>query len=420
MTQSANRSRSHRPASHLKRRGAVTPLIAFLLVPFAGMVAFALDVAWIVQSRSDLQSAADSAALAGAEQLMSGYVQYSLPIQTAQSTIISTSETTAKTYAKNFASYNTAGGVSSLTLNDGDIEFGFTDASNNYTAAPGYTGYPNTVKVTMRLDSSANGALKLFFAPVLGITSTNVRVTAAATIYTSTVTSLQSSPTVNSPILPMTLDVNAWDTYTSTGKSSDGTVHSSANGAPQMEVYPSPSTGSGNFGMLSLDNSSNSSSAISSWVTNGLSSSDISALKSSNLIPVSMSNSSWNWSGVSGFKAGDLNDLTVGSTYVLLLFEPVVGTPGSQYEAATGTTYQATDKSAGAATPGSGGVGSNAYYNIIKVVGVQITQLDKSSDAYVQPAAVINPTFLYDSSTTTPAGTAASFTTTFAPPKLTQ
>ena len=46
------------------RRGAVTPLIAFLLVPFTGMIAFAIDIAWIVQSRSDLQSAADAAALA--------------------------------------------------------------------------------------------------------------------------------------------------------------------------------------------------------------------------------------------------------------------------------------------------------------------------------------------------------------------
>ena len=159
------RLRNRHPAA---RRGAVVPLIALMLVPFTGLVAFAIDIAWIVQSRSDLQSAADAAALAGAEQLMNGYVQYSLPGQTLKTSILTTAETSAKTYAKNFASYNTAGGVSSLTLNDADIEFGYTDASNNYTAAPGYTGYPNTIKVTMRLDSSANGSLKLFFAPIFG------------------------------------------------------------------------------------------------------------------------------------------------------------------------------------------------------------------------------------------------------------
>ena len=100
---------------------------------------------------------------------MNGFVQYSLPGQTLQSTILITAETSAKTYAKNFASYNTAGGVSSLTLEDADIQFGFTDASNKYTPAPTYTGFPNTVKVTMRLDSSANGSLKLFFAPIFGL-----------------------------------------------------------------------------------------------------------------------------------------------------------------------------------------------------------------------------------------------------------
>ena len=73
---------------NLRRRGAVTVLVALLTVPFLGMVAFAVDIAWIVQSRSDLQNAADAAALAGAEQLMNGFVQYSLPGQTLQSTIL--------------------------------------------------------------------------------------------------------------------------------------------------------------------------------------------------------------------------------------------------------------------------------------------------------------------------------------------
>src|SRR4051812_5681682 len=108
------------------RRGAVTVLVALLLVPFLGMVAFAVDVAWIVQSRSDLQNAADAAALAGAEQLTNGFVQYSIPGQTLRTTILSSSEWNAKRYAKNFAGYNTAGGIPSLALNDADVEFGFT------------------------------------------------------------------------------------------------------------------------------------------------------------------------------------------------------------------------------------------------------------------------------------------------------
>jgi Flp pilus assembly protein TadG len=421
MNHPAIRSSTRRRVNRPQRRGAVTVLVAFLLVPSTGMVAFAIDIAWIVQSRSDLQSAADAAALAGAEQLMSGFVQYSLPGQTNQSGVISTTETTAKTYAKNFAGYNTAGGVSSLALNDGDIEFGFTDASNTYTPAPTYTGFPNTVKVTMRLDSQANGALKLFFAPLFGVNSTSLQATAAATIYTGTVNSFQSTPGKSAGVLPMTLDINAWNTYVQTGKSSDGSIHASANSAPQMQVYPSPNLAPGNFGMLSLNDSSNASSDISAWITQGMSSSDIAALQSANLMPLAQPNPGlWDWKGAPGFKAGDLNSLTVGQTYLMALFEPVVGVLGSTYEAAPGTVYQATDKSVGPADVGAGGVGQNSYYNIVKFVGVQITTVDKSKDAYIQPAAVIDPTALFDPTTVVPAGTTSQFTTTFTTPKLTQ
>ncbi|HEV2969153.1 MAG TPA: pilus assembly protein TadG-related protein [Pirellulales bacterium] len=396
-------------------------LVALLLVPFMGMVAFALDIAWIVQSRSDLQSTADAAALAGAEQLMNGFVQYSLPGQTLQSTILSTAESNAKTYAKNFASYNTAGGVSSLALNDADIQFGFTDASNNFTASPTYSGFPNTVKVTMRLDSNANGQLKLFFAPIFGVNSTPVTATAAATIFTANVVNFQATPPTTAGVLPMTMDINAWNTFIQSGVSSDGTTHAGSNGAPQMQVYPSPTGAPGNFGMLSLDDSSNSASAIKGWIDNGLGASDLATLQSANLLPLTQPTTPvWNWKGVPGFKASDLNSLTVGQNFLLPIFEPVVGTPGAAQEAASGATYQATDDSTGTATPGSGGHGSNSYYNIVEFVGVQITQLDKSSDAYIQPVAVMDPTAVYDQSSATPAGTTATLVTTFTTPKLTQ
>ena len=122
-----------------KRRGAVAPLTAVLMIVLVGMVAFAVDIGWMVVAQAELQDAADAAALAGAGQLMSPSVQFSLPLQTAtnQASIISAAETSAKTYAKNFAGYNKAGGVSSLVQLDSDIEFGLTDSKGNYTK---YTG----------------------------------------------------------------------------------------------------------------------------------------------------------------------------------------------------------------------------------------------------------------------------------------
>jgi hypothetical protein len=67
-----------RPAQQ-QRRGTITALAALLIVFLLGMVAFAVDVGWMALSQSELQHAADSAALAGANQLMSGFVQYNQP-----------------------------------------------------------------------------------------------------------------------------------------------------------------------------------------------------------------------------------------------------------------------------------------------------------------------------------------------------
>src|SRR5580704_11651015 len=97
-----------------KRRGAVTPLAAILLVFLLGMVAFSVDMGYVVLTETELQSAADAAALAGSEQLMQGFVQYNLPNQSTanQASILSTYQTNARTVAKNYAGYNAAGGVS--------------------------------------------------------------------------------------------------------------------------------------------------------------------------------------------------------------------------------------------------------------------------------------------------------------------
>ncbi len=58
---------STRPA----RRGAVAPLLALLLIPVLGMVAFSVDLGYMIVVRTELQNAADAAAMAGAQQFMS-------------------------------------------------------------------------------------------------------------------------------------------------------------------------------------------------------------------------------------------------------------------------------------------------------------------------------------------------------------
>jgi Flp pilus assembly protein TadG len=386
------------------------PVMAVLMIFLVGLMAFALDIGWMVMAQSELQNCADAAALAGAGQLMDGYVQYNLPGQTQKAAILANSESQASTYAKNFASYNTAGGSGNLVLLDSDVEFGFTDASLKYTApAP---AFPNTVKVTLRRDSTANNPLGLFFGQLLGMPSVNLQASAAATIYTGNVIDFASN-LGNPGILPMTLDVNAWNNYLATGLSSDGLLHpvSLTNLTPQMQVYPSPLLAPGNFGLLSLDDSSNSDSAVAGWIANGLPAGDVATLHTSGLLPLKVPNPNlWTWKGDPGFKASDVNDLTVGTTFLLPLFKPVSTSP-----------YQATTKDPGGSS-GSAGVGQNSYYDIVQFVGVKITEVDNSTAVFIQPYGVYDRTILLDPTTLAPAGAGTSTTlqTTFALPKLTQ
>src|SRR3989442_14474205 len=91
-----------------KRRGGITPLTCLLLPIILGMVAFAVGMSWIVLTRSELQNAADAAALAGADRLGDNYITYSLTTQTVanKASLISNAVRTAKSTAITYAANN--------------------------------------------------------------------------------------------------------------------------------------------------------------------------------------------------------------------------------------------------------------------------------------------------------------------------
>jgi len=213
-------------ATHSRRRGAIVPLFAILLIPILAMLAFSIDAGYMVLVKTDLQSTADAAALAGAEKLQELYVQYNMPGQLTQSTILDTAtgNTTGSPMAtaEKFAYLNKAGNVS-ITLLDRDVHFGFTDAKGNFTYP--YVGFPNTIEVTVRRDETANTSLQLFFGGILGMKTIDLQAKARATIYSGTVSSLQVIPGVDAHILPVALDYKVWDQFYATGQSPDGTIH---------------------------------------------------------------------------------------------------------------------------------------------------------------------------------------------------
>jgi len=152
-----------------QRQGTVILLSAVLLTVLIGMVAFSIDCGMIVAARTQLQAAADAGARAGASSLRSG-------------------PSSAIASAKQFAeSNNVIGGKVSIVTSE-DIELGrWNKTTKTFTPLTG-SGQTNAnaVRVTCQIRQSRGNELKLFFAPIFGIFSSDITAQAVA---------------INSPIL---------------------------------------------------------------------------------------------------------------------------------------------------------------------------------------------------------------------------
>jgi Flp pilus assembly protein TadG len=125
----------------------VLVLVAVMLVVLLGMMAFAIDIGFIVHARTELQRTADSCALAAAMFLPDA--------NAARSTAISTAT----------MNYGTIG----PKLKSSDIEFGYWDRDTATFTTPTPAGKSdNAVRVALSRSRSTGNPLRLFFASVLG------------------------------------------------------------------------------------------------------------------------------------------------------------------------------------------------------------------------------------------------------------
>jgi Flp pilus assembly protein TadG len=370
------------------------------MIPVLGMTAFTVDLGWISVNKAQLKNAVDSATLAATGQLIDGYVLYHLPGQTQKDAIQNTALSSARNFARQFAGCNRVGGVALTQVNDADIEFGFTDAANHYSRSSPTSGYPNTVRVTLRRDKTANGPLNLFFARMLGVSTTSLQATSAATIFTASVESFGTRG--QGLLLPVALDVNVWNQFLASGQSADGVIYAGPNGAAQLKIYPCPENAPGNFGLLCIGPPSSSVNPFRDWIDYGPTSADILYLLDHNMLAVSAAAAKL-WEGGPGLKSTLVSNFAgiLGRPRLIPLFEPISRSP---YQAASGE-------------------GSHTYYQIVGFGGVTVTEATgngSNMDIAVQPCATLDPTAVYQRSTVAPAGNGAVLITTAVAPKLTQ
>ena len=153
--------KQHLVESLNSRRGTVAVLAAFLLIFVFAMVAFAVDVGYIVHVDTELQRTADACAIAAIRQL---------PDQNA-----------ATAAAQYIAAQNK--GTEGPDLSVSDVQFGTWDrdtATFTPSASGGGSGSPNAVKVTVERTTAKGNPLGLFFAPLIGKSDTNVSASAIA------------------------------------------------------------------------------------------------------------------------------------------------------------------------------------------------------------------------------------------------
>ena len=142
------------------RRAVTRLLVAFMMIVLLGMLAFGLDIGYIVLVRTQLQAAADSAAMASASVLGGSRFE-----------VVNT--------AREYAGYHEARGKS-VQLLDEDIEYGTWDTATRTFSATSVPG--NAIRVTAKRDDTVNGEAPLFVSRLLGHGDFKARASAVAMV----------------------------------------------------------------------------------------------------------------------------------------------------------------------------------------------------------------------------------------------
>lgn len=261
-----------------ERRGAIIVMVAILLVVLLGCVALAVDIGHLYVARTELQRAADAAALAGAQALGRG-LDSPLGEYLFANDIYS--------QAESYAQLNDCTLQAVVLDRNTDIKIGYLanprDLSATLQIVP--LDQCNVVQVIARRSAAtAAGEVKLFFAPIWGINSSEVSASAIAVLDD------RFYAYKGGDALPFTLLIDTWNDQIIDGNGPDnygydkdtGDVTSSPDGVKEVKLFPEKqkkgkgggSTGAGNFGILHIGSGSLGVPYLREQIRNGISEDD--------------------------------------------------------------------------------------------------------------------------------------------------
>lgn len=263
------------------RRGSILILTAVLLVIVLACVAFAIDSGYMFLVRSQSQNAADAAAMAAAWHLLDERMH--ADYQRQQELF-----NEAREVGFDYATRNrVCGGGRALDRNTsnhpkGDLVFGRYQSGGQMSTF-GNTREYNAVFARVGRTSANDASLSLFFARCLGFESADISAEAIA-LFRDGISGFRPNPdTGNTSLIPFAVHVDIWEDLMDGRVGSDNwTVDPDANfvaggsdGILELNIYPTNTGASGNFGTLQIGNPNNGTPELNGRIADGISEGDL-------------------------------------------------------------------------------------------------------------------------------------------------
>jgi hypothetical protein len=234
---------------HERRVGSIAVLSLILITVMMAFVAFAVDVGYILVTRTEMQRSADASAVASAWALIDERGSSDNP--------------KTRAVAARYVTLNKTGNIA-LGLAQDDVEVGRLSDPSNFSDQLNFSDPSrfNAVQVRVQRTADQNGELPLFFARVMGKDTAAVDAQATASFYDNIRGfRIPKGPGKNTlEILPIALNEQTWMAW------KDGDT---------VTLFPDSTNSPGNFGTVDIGNPNNSTAHIERQIIEGISAADM-------------------------------------------------------------------------------------------------------------------------------------------------
>lgn len=360
------------------RRGNVIVLTAFFMTVMVAFVALGVDLGFLQNARVELQTSADSSAMASAAELT--YYDESLMTQEALPQEITDYLAAARDRAVQYAALNEvcqSAPVVDPNLSNaqsGDIVIGYLAHGADPEGLLD-TSDPqkfNAVQIRVRRVSAQNGEVPMFFGKTLGLNSVGTQGIATAVIEKNVkgFRTPDDNETIN--VLPYAIDRETWNNLINVGTGSDNwtwdestnTVVFGPDNIKEVNLFPQGSGWARKRGTVDIGSSSSTTADLKRQIAQGINKQDMIELGK----PLEFDGSGiLTLNGDMGISAGVDDELVsiIGKTRVIPIFDSVTGT------------------------------GNNCTYTIVQWAGVRVLEVKlvgaaSSKRLMVQPASVVS------------------------------